>query len=209
MPPPYGMSDAALYPYLLAMREELYIAQRADERLRESIQRWLNAAEEPNGDLFAAVDAEQDMLGAVELLLTAHARLSLYLFPAYDRPPARGRAKAIRSCLGVANDHPIGSREARNAWMHIDEEVDRAVFERAEEFVEAYRVVRKGWPSAKRPPRSVLTVFNVDSLVLHIAGHKHNIKELIRHVDHIGIALFRAIPDVEHRLDLAGAAHSE
>lgn len=203
------MTDAALYPYLLAMREELYVAQRAEERLRESIYRWLSAAEPPNNDPFAAVDAEQDMLGALELLLTAHARLSLYLFPAYDRPPARGRAKAIRSCLSVTNDHAIGNRDARNAWMHIDEEVDRAVFDRAEEFVEAYRVVRKGWPSAKHPPRSVLTIFNLDTLVLHVAGKRHDIKELTRHVDQIGAALFRVIPDVEHRLDLAGGGQSE
>lgn len=203
------MTDTALYPYLLAMREELYIAQRADERLRESIERWLNTAAQPSSDLYADIDAEQDMLGAVELLLTAHGRLSLYLFPAYDRPPARVRARAIRRCLGVADDHPIRGRDARNAWMHVDEEVDRAVFDRAEEFVEAYRVVRKGWPSAKQAPRSVLTIFNVDSLVLHVAGNGHEIKELMRHVDQIGTALFRVIPDIEHRLDRAGVTASD
>lgn len=199
------MNDAALYPYLLAMREELYTAQRTSERFWEFREAWHRALDDPDGDLSAGIEAEQDMMGAVELLLTAHARLSLYLFPAYDKQPARGRARILRQCLGIPDDHPIGNRDARNGWMHVDQEVDRAVFDRGEEFVEAYRVVRSDWPSAEQAPRGILTIFNSDSLVLKVAGNSYDLKKLNAEIDEIGVALFRVIPDVEHRLNLEGS----
>ena len=201
---PHGLGDAALYPYLLAMREELYTAQRTTERLYEARSRWISALDDPDNELFAGIEAEQDMMGAVELLLTAHTRLSLYLFPAYDRPPARGRGRALRALLAIPDNHPIGNRDARNAWMHVDEHVDRAVFDRGEEYVEAYRVLRTQWPTARLLPRNILTIFNADTLMLRVAGTAYNIHSLNDDIDNVGAALMRTIPDVEHRLDLDG-----
>lgn len=199
-----GVSDAALYPYLLAMREELYVAQRAEERFWEARERWFDALDRPpEDDLFGALEGEQDMIAAAETLLTAFARLSLYLFPAYDRAPARARGIALRNALGIDETHPLNDRAARNAWMHLDEELDRAVFERGEEFVEVYRVTRGHWPSAQLRDRRILFTLNADTLTLTVAGRAVNIRQIMTELNGIGYHIMRAADDVAHRLNVA------
>ena len=174
-----------LWTYLLEVREVSEVVLWRLSEVRDASDRWVRVKDSEDAELqsydigagldeavFQSALRERQQLqfqyfAALEAFLAGWARLSLLLFPLEGKGPdaasraARGRA--IRDELGIAASTILADRELRDAWMHFDERLDRALF--GGTFGERYRFVRS--TKANQLIQSTIILLEVDSLVVH------------------------------------------
>ena len=143
-------------PYLYELRECTHSALALLERVEAGARAWLAGEEaldradtaERAGHVVLAPTAydahhiqgvayQTEVFDTLEALLALWARTSLLVYPL----PARGKADdlgafraargaRLQALLGLAPESRLADREFRDAWMHFDERLDRAVRDR-------------------------------------------------------------------------------
>jgi hypothetical protein len=112
-------------------QEWLIHQQNADALGTTSTEEW--NPREFSAALHASRVAQGDVFMLFEALLAQWARLSLLFFPILDKKQEPGwrrkRGEVLRYLVDLPPDTVLGDREARDAWMHFDERLDRAVQE--------------------------------------------------------------------------------
>lgn len=129
---PGGLHREAVYTYLTAMRDEVRAAYRSWQQIQDArrrlriVGRCVDA--EVAGAQLEEVEAEDQLTAAIQSLLTAQARLSLFLYPRSSATArAETRAAELLRRLDINERHSISAREPRNSWMHLDESIDRYI----------------------------------------------------------------------------------
>lgn len=117
--------------YLFEIVREADIVEDCYQRFQRAAETWLKDHYSTTGDSprsWEGTVAERDMLAALEGILSAYARISLFFFPE-PRSKRFGleRAAVLRDMVGIDVSHPVGNRALRNDWMHLDERIDREV----------------------------------------------------------------------------------
>lgn len=180
-----ALTERQLAPYLLETREivELMLGRFAE--IRELSKRWVGlkdseddqlgrfeAGERLDDDtwretLWARGDFQAKYFSALEAFLAGWARLSLLLFPVggkdQDAEFRENRGSALRDALRVDGGSVLEDRGPRDAWMHFDERLDRAIV--AGTFSERHRFLRSN--EAKEFVASTLVLLEVDALIVH------------------------------------------
>ncbi len=199
------MKARYLYLYLLAMRDELFAAAHAHVRIGEASTR-LHATEDWDRtqpfDDFEEVDAQDDLTAAIETLLSAHARLSLYLFP-HPSGGARAatRARVLRELLGVPDDHPLSRREPRNTWMHLDERIDELVWQGDGDFPILRLFDNARIASSSDNDQPILRLVDPGSREIMLLGERYRLDDIFRDVISIESALTKAINKLEEEFN--------
>ena len=194
-----GIHHEVMYTYLTAMRDEVYAAYRAQASISDARARLRVLARIENADdgnrLVDEVDAEDDVTAAIQDLLTAQARLSLFLFPHGSAGArARTRASALRDRLDVRDDHAIGVREPRNSWMHLDEAIDRYLWE-----ADPTDLVLRHYGAVSDSSNRRRVALQVDALngTMALFGVKYDLHDLFTSVKDIGVRVDKAIETIE------------
>ena len=199
------MKAKYLYIYLLGIREELYAAAHAHARIVDAAARVRDSEDNEPGerdDLFEEVDAQDDLRAAIEALLSAHARLSLYLFP-NPRAGARGgtRAKELRDRLEVSDDHALRAREPRNTWMHLDESIDARVWEGEAEDLIHEHFGDLDLALLADAERRIVRIIDPAAHQIVLLGQRFDLDEIYRQTMNISPALELAIGEIEAELE--------
>jgi hypothetical protein len=117
--------------YLFEVLREAEVLQESYRRFQEAAEDWLrtDAVHEPDGQTLAEnLRAERDMQVAIEGILSVYARISLFFFPeSRSKQFGKERARVLRELTGIDEKHPLGDRNLRNDWMHLDERIDQMV----------------------------------------------------------------------------------
>lgn len=200
----FMMKNQYLYIYLLAIRDELFAAAHAHTRIAEACVA-LSATEDwdrtERYDAFEEVDAEDDLTASIEALLSAYARLSLFLFPhPSDGARAATRGKILRERLGVPEDHALAHREPRNTWMHLDAAIDRRIWEGDDD-----SLILRTFGSARLAfmddhDRHILRLIDPKARQIVLLGESYNLDDIFRHVDSVSRAVKTAIEEIEAEL---------
>ena len=212
------MGPNYVYLYLRAMQDEAMVATFAYFRLADRARRLrelLSATAslftddgDDDAELLAAVghpamlernDVEEDLNAAIETFLSAQARLSLFLAPSpvgKMRGRAETRAAVLRERLGLQTEGQCGDRDLRNAWMHIDENIDAVVFERS---ADADLIVRHlGSVSAGR--ERIVKLIDPEALSVTLLGAKYALPPIYDWIDDISRRLSRQLQLLEAEL---------
>jgi hypothetical protein len=117
--------------YLFEIVREADLSSRLFRRFQAAAETWLQVehSKDPDGrTLWTGSEAEREMEEAIEGILSSFARISLFLFPEKSTGKfGQERAKLLRELTGVTENHPIGNRDLRNHWMHLDHRFDTFV----------------------------------------------------------------------------------
>jgi hypothetical protein len=138
-----------IVPYLIELREITGTAIYEYTRLDEAARRWceldrqltelaLTASTEMDNDEFAAKldnspTQQTRIFDALSVFLAAWARVSLIIFPLGGDDDLAGfrreRGSELQRLLGLSPTSAIHNGALRDAWMHYDQHLDRAVIE--------------------------------------------------------------------------------
>lgn len=125
------ITDIQAQHYLFEIVREADLGERLFRRFQAAAETWLKVehTEDPDGrTLWTGTEAEREMEEAIEGLLSSFARVSLFLFPEKSTGKfGLERAKRLRELTALADNHPIGNRDLRNHWMHLDHRFDSFV----------------------------------------------------------------------------------
>lgn len=195
------MHQGAVYTYLTAMRDEVATALWSHLRIQEARRqlRARNDGEEAEHDDVRHEDviAEDDLRTAIQSLLTAQARLSLFLFPQSSQVRAQFRATELRRRLDIDEQHPIRRRDLRNSWMHLDEAIDAYIWETdpsnliLSHYGDAHAVMTAG------DARRVVCLIDPSASTISLFGREHDVESLYAEVRDVGLRLDRAIALIE------------
>lgn len=117
--------------------------------------------------LYASSLEQTKIFDAAESFLAVWARVSLLIFPLGGADPLtdfrKQRGDQLQSLLQLTNPAVLEDRELRNAWMHFDERLDRAVSTGGGR--NRHLFARSA--SAAAATNSTLRVFETDTLIVH------------------------------------------
>jgi hypothetical protein len=133
--------------YAFEIAHEAEMVERLSLNFERAADAWLAAIHREEIDdavCWTSIEPEREMQVCIEGILSGYARVSLFLFPA-SSAGAKGKARgeALRTYLGITDNHPVGDRTLRNHWMHLDERIDEAL-ERTGEVPVGYILARPG-----------------------------------------------------------------
>ena len=124
------LSPPQLLHYLFEVVRETEIAEDCFRRFTGAASSWLqiDAVRSRSFDNLDESDVlERDMIAAIEGILAASGRISLFFFPQPHKPFSVRRGMQLCNKVAIDDSHPIGLRDVRNDWMHFDERLDREV----------------------------------------------------------------------------------
>jgi hypothetical protein len=172
-----------IVPYLYEIRETTDSALYQLEHFERTAEEWLTLRRSLEGhlkknrrqfdqvaynsDLNESASRQTHIFDSLEAFLAAWARLSLLIFPLRGHDDLAAfrveRASVLQWCLGLDDSHVLNNRALRDAWMHFDERLDRAVanghYGNRQRFVhssEAYRSIE-----------NTLRLVEIDTMVIH------------------------------------------
>lgn len=197
-----AMHGEAVYTYLAAMRDEARAAYRSWQQIQDARSRLravaVDDASEDGCALSEAVEAEERLLAAIQALLTAQARLSLFIFPQRTAGArAATRAAELRLRLGIGEVHEISERGPRNAWMHLDESIDAYIWE-----IDPVGLVTAHFGDARDArssgdDRRVLRLIDPMANTISLLGASHDIERIFKSVKDVALRIDQAIERLE------------
>lgn len=167
------------------------------ERLRRHAQSAVRSRardEQAANDYARSARLQRTIFSATEAMLTAHARVSLLLFPSgslgtftteEDEAIARARrrwrikrGKMVRRGIGLDKTHSVADRKHRDYWMHFDERLDTAMQRDAmrpqpQKFAESRDVDEKAKRSYTR-----LFEIRADRVLLYLGGELYDLLDV-------------------------------
>jgi len=122
------ITDDQAQHYLFEIVRESDLVGRLYRRFQAAAEAWLSVDHQSDPDgaaLWKGTESERTMEEAIEGILSGFARISLFLFPERSTGDfGKQRGKRLRELLGIPDSHPIGNRDLRNHWMHLDHRFD-------------------------------------------------------------------------------------
>lgn len=150
--------------------------------------RWIEShyATDKDGTLiWQGTLAEREMLAAIEVMLSAFARISLFFFPARQSGSfGSQRGEALRKIVGIDGMHPVANRELRNHWMHLDERLDREI-QAGGDFPVGYLLKLRHEVTADTAARTVRLI-DPGAESVYVLGKRYALGELANAIAHIG-----------------------
>ncbi len=197
-----GLRREAAYTYLTAMRDEVGVAYGSWLSIQDARRQLRSVASTEDAEDGVArleeVEAQDQLTAALQSLLTAQARLSLFLYPqGTSSARARTRAKELLRLLNIDGPHLISAREPRNTWMHLDESIDRYIWEHSPDGVvlSHYGDVRAA--EASGDARRVVRLIDPMANVILLFGKSFDIEALFNVVKDVGRRVEQAIETLE------------
>jgi hypothetical protein len=182
------ITDIQAQHYLFEIIREADLGERLFRRFQTAAETWLQVehSEEPDGrTLWTGTEAEHEMEEAIEGILSSFARISLFLFPEKSTGEfGKERGRRLRELTGVTENHPIGNRDLRNHWMHLDDRFDT--------FVRKHGAAPVGYylDSAHRvsdPGRAeMLRLVDPGAEKVFVLGRAFELSALANAVEHVG-----------------------
>lgn len=192
------IDDDQAQHYLFELVRETELVERLHRRFLAAAETWLKVdhAQDPDGRmLWTGTVAEREMQEAVEGILAGFARISLFLFPSGSAGSfGRERGERLRALTGIGINHPIGDRELRNHWMHLDERFDTFVQQHGSAPV-GYYLQREHRVSASSKAE-MLRLLDPAAEKVFVLGTEYRLRELADAAEHVGQQAAIAILDL-------------
>ena len=182
------ITDIQAQHYLFEIAHEAELAERLFERFQRAADTWLEIehSEDPDGrTLWTGIEAERVMEESLEGLLSSFARVSLFFFPERSSKDfAIERGERLRALAEIDDKHPLGNRELRNHWMHLDHRFDTFVQQHGNAPLgyflgSAHRV---SWPAKAETLRLV----DPGTETVFVLGKEYRLRVIADAVAHVG-----------------------
>jgi hypothetical protein len=191
------LTDEQAKHYLFEIAQESELVERLHARFQNAADRWLQAHHQEARDgrvAWTSLESEREMQETLEGILSAYARVSLFVFPA-GTAGERGRARAarLRELLEITADHRIGNRNLRNHWMHLDERLDEALETTGEVPVGYQLALANSLSDAQK--KLTFRLIDPSEESIYVFGEVFHIGTLANAVRHIGQQAALALVD--------------
>jgi hypothetical protein len=177
---------------------ETDLGGRLFRRFESAADTWLRVDHALNADgrtTWTGTEAEREMEEAIEGMLSNFARISLFFFP--ERTTGNfgvERANRLRQLTLIAKDHPIGNRDLRNHWMHLDHRLD--TFVQANGMVPVGYYLEKSHRVSTSGKAEMLRLVDPASEKVFVLGQEYQLRTLADAVEHVGQQAALAISEL-------------
>lgn len=190
--------------YLFEIISECGIVDECYQLFTHAVQEWLKYDDPLDNSLahvHEASDAERMMRAAIEGILAASGRVSLFLYPE-NQSKAFGKARAARllGMLGIGELHPLSDRRLRNDWMHLDERLDREV-KRGKPVPLGY-AIRTSRPYSMQPESHTFRLLDPRAGCVYLLGTPYMLADLVGAVAHVNQQAVLALAPYREELGL-------
>lgn len=126
----------------------------------------------------------QSIFDSIRMALHFSANVSKVFWPA-DRSPAKERGERLRHLTGIADDHPLKSRQLRNHVEHMDERLDSWTANSPRPFLaieQALNADMQSHPNMQEIVDSTAIVYIEADQSVHMFSERFSLVELRAHV---------------------------